>query len=210
MAWVRDSQPGLSEPGPVTLTFSNSSVLPAIPSRQQYVRRPYANDGDQRSCLHYNRNEMGSGFDESRRHARRKCVQFRPLTIHRRRFVGYARRRWPIESVTDISAYSYVVGIWGFKQSLLMSYMRFFPKEYRIATLAVMGIVGAAHIAFLCVFLFLCTPVRFHQIFSSHNRLLTLDTRSRSSGIRVSRQDTVPMLFPFTSPFPPSLWFLMS
>lgn len=55
---------------------------------------------------------------------------------------------------------SYVIGIWGFKASLLLSYLRFMPKGfYRIATITLGGIITAGHIAFFCVFLFMCTPV---------------------------------------------------
>ncbi|KAJ5019456.1 Satratoxin biosynthesis SC1 cluster protein 4 [Colletotrichum sp. SAR 10_99] len=54
----------------------------------------------------------------------------------------------------------YVLGIWGFKMSLLFSYLRFFPQgAYRIATIIVAVAVTMGHIAFICVFIFLCTPV---------------------------------------------------
>ncbi|KAK2757816.1 integral membrane protein [Colletotrichum kahawae] len=54
----------------------------------------------------------------------------------------------------------YVLGIWGFKMSLLFSYLRFFPQgAYRIATIIVAVVVTMGHIAFICVFIFLCTPV---------------------------------------------------
>lgn len=58
-----------------------------------------------------------------------------------------------------INLISYVVGIYGFKMSLLLSYMRVFPGNYRTAAIIVAVIISMAHIAFICVFLFLCTPV---------------------------------------------------
>ncbi|OBR04626.1 Integral membrane protein [Colletotrichum higginsianum IMI 349063] len=55
---------------------------------------------------------------------------------------------------------SYVVGIWGFKMSLLCSYLRFFPVGgYKTGTIIVAVACTMAHIAFIFVFLFLCTPV---------------------------------------------------
>ncbi|KAI8663358.1 hypothetical protein NCS57_00936400 [Fusarium keratoplasticum] len=61
--------------------------------------------------------------------------------------------------VQYIGAPFYVVGIYGFKMSLLLSYMRVFPGNYRIAAIIVAVIISMAHIAFICVFLFLCTPI---------------------------------------------------
>lgn len=59
-----------------------------------------------------------------------------------------------------IGAPFYVIGIWGFKMSLLFSYLRFMPKGfYRNLTIGVAVAVTAGHIAFFCVFLFLCTPI---------------------------------------------------
>lgn len=43
--------------------------------------------------------------------------------------------------------------------SLLLSYIRVFPGNHRIAAITVAIIISMAHIAFICVFLFLCTPV---------------------------------------------------
>lgn len=57
------------------------------------------------------------------------------------------------------STFSYVIGIYSFKLSLLLSYLRFLPGGYRIATIILAVIITMAHIAFICVFLFLCTPV---------------------------------------------------
>lgn len=62
--------------------------------------------------------------------------------------------------VQYIGAPFYVLGIWGFKVSLLLSYLRFFPMaNYRLAVIIIAFIITAAHIAFALVFLFLCTPV---------------------------------------------------
>ncbi|KAJ4315869.1 hypothetical protein N0V84_008138 [Fusarium piperis] len=61
--------------------------------------------------------------------------------------------------VQYIGAPFYVVGIYGFKMSLLLSYMRVFPGNHRIAAIIVAVIISMAHIAFICVFLFLCTPI---------------------------------------------------
>ncbi|KAK1586111.1 uncharacterized protein LY79DRAFT_556902 [Colletotrichum navitas] len=58
-----------------------------------------------------------------------------------------------------IGAPFYVVGLWGFKMSLLCSYLRFFPEgRYKIGTIIVAVTCTMAHIAFLLVFVFLCTP----------------------------------------------------
>ncbi|TQN63822.1 Satratoxin biosynthesis SC1 cluster protein 4, partial [Colletotrichum shisoi] len=55
---------------------------------------------------------------------------------------------------------SYVVGIWGFKMSLLCSYLRFFPVGgYKTGTIIVAVACTMAHFAFIFVFLFLCTPI---------------------------------------------------
>ncbi|KXH46580.1 integral membrane protein [Colletotrichum salicis] len=54
----------------------------------------------------------------------------------------------------------YVLGIWGFKMSLLFSYLRFFPAGgYKIGTIVVAVACTMGHIAFMCVFIFLCTPI---------------------------------------------------
>lgn len=59
---------------------------------------------------------------------------------------------------------SYVLGIWGFKMSLLFSYLRFFPAGgYKIGTIIVAVACTMGHIAFMCVFIFLCTPVRLSR-----------------------------------------------
>lgn len=54
---------------------------------------------------------------------------------------------------------SYVLGIWGFKTSLLVSYVRLVPGAYRLVPISLAVIVTMAHIAFLLVFLLLCIPV---------------------------------------------------
>lgn len=54
---------------------------------------------------------------------------------------------------------SYVLGIWGFKTSLLVSYVRLVPGTYRLLPISIAAIVTMAHIAFMLVFLFLCIPV---------------------------------------------------
>ncbi|KAK1251524.1 hypothetical protein MKX07_007003 [Trichoderma sp. CBMAI-0711] len=58
-----------------------------------------------------------------------------------------------------IGAPFYVLGIWGFKTSLLVSYVRLVPGTYRLIPISIAVIVTMAHIAFLLVFLFLCIPV---------------------------------------------------
>ncbi|KAJ4145392.1 hypothetical protein LMH87_004244 [Akanthomyces muscarius] len=59
-----------------------------------------------------------------------------------------------------IGAPLYVISIWGFKISLLLSFLRFIPMPmYRKVIIAIMVIITTAHIAFLCGFLFLCTPI---------------------------------------------------
>lgn len=71
-------------------------------------------------------------------------------------------RRTPLHrrGTTDRQYSSYCLGIWGFKASLLLSYMRFMPSGfYRIATITTGALVTMGHIAFLCVFMFICTPV---------------------------------------------------
>ncbi|KAL7951333.1 hypothetical protein V8C42DRAFT_5150 [Trichoderma barbatum] len=59
-----------------------------------------------------------------------------------------------------IGAPFYVLGIWGFKTSLLVSYVRLVPGTYRLLPISIAAIVTMAHIAFMLVFLFLCTPVK--------------------------------------------------
>ncbi|KAL6870387.1 hypothetical protein J3F83DRAFT_677151 [Trichoderma novae-zelandiae] len=58
-----------------------------------------------------------------------------------------------------IGAPFYVLGIWGFKTSLLVSYVRLVPGTYRLLPISIAVIVTMAHIAFMLVFLFLCIPV---------------------------------------------------
>ncbi|KAK4069727.1 uncharacterized protein Triagg1_6857 [Trichoderma aggressivum f. europaeum] len=59
-----------------------------------------------------------------------------------------------------IGAPFYVLGIWGFKTSLLVSYVRLVPGTYRLLPISIAAIVTMAHIAFMLVFLFLCIPVQ--------------------------------------------------
>lgn len=54
---------------------------------------------------------------------------------------------------------SYVLGIWGFKTSLLVSYVRLVPGAYRLVPISLAVMITMAHIAFLLVFLLLCIPV---------------------------------------------------
>ncbi|KAI1075951.1 hypothetical protein F5B20DRAFT_557654 [Whalleya microplaca] len=61
--------------------------------------------------------------------------------------------------VQYIGASFYVVAIWGFKMSLLLSYMRLLLGGYRMAAIIIAIACTMAHIAFVCVFLFLCTPI---------------------------------------------------
>ncbi|KAK5995367.1 hypothetical protein PT974_03771 [Cladobotryum mycophilum] len=58
-----------------------------------------------------------------------------------------------------IGAPFYVIGIWGFKVSLLVSYVRLVPPHYRIVPIIVASITTAAHVAFILVFLFMCSPI---------------------------------------------------
>ncbi|KAL7619938.1 hypothetical protein AAE478_010485 [Parahypoxylon ruwenzoriense] len=62
--------------------------------------------------------------------------------------------------VQYIGAPFYVIGIWGFKMSLLLCYLRFFQGRYYTAAIVIATVCTMAHIAFLCVFLFLCTPIQ--------------------------------------------------
>ncbi|KAI1773216.1 hypothetical protein F4818DRAFT_453125 [Hypoxylon cercidicola] len=62
--------------------------------------------------------------------------------------------------VQFIGAPFYVVGIWGFKMSLLLSYIRFVQGGYYTAAIGIAVVCTLAHIAFACVFLFLCTPIK--------------------------------------------------
>ncbi|KAI0380481.1 hypothetical protein F5Y04DRAFT_99050 [Hypomontagnella monticulosa] len=61
--------------------------------------------------------------------------------------------------VQYIGAPFYVLGIWGFKMSLLLSYLRFVQGRYYNAAIAIAVVCTMAHIAFCCVFLFLCIPI---------------------------------------------------
>ncbi|OHF03555.1 integral membrane protein [Colletotrichum orchidophilum] len=66
----------------------------------------------------------------------------------------------PFGKLQFIGGPFYVLGIWGFKMSLLFSYLRFFPAGgYKIGTVIVAVACSMGHIAFICVFLFLCTPI---------------------------------------------------
>ncbi|KAL7797384.1 hypothetical protein V8C37DRAFT_370928 [Trichoderma ceciliae] len=58
-----------------------------------------------------------------------------------------------------IGAPFYVLGIWGFKTSLLVSYIRLVPGAYRLLPISIAVVVTMAHVAFTLVFLFLCIPV---------------------------------------------------
>ncbi|KAF3762615.1 hypothetical protein M406DRAFT_341802 [Cryphonectria parasitica EP155] len=54
----------------------------------------------------------------------------------------------------------YVCCLFGFKFSLLLSYLRFIPRGvWRFATIGMAIAVTLAHIAFLCCFLFGCSPI---------------------------------------------------
>ncbi|KAI3530523.1 integral membrane protein [Colletotrichum filicis] len=66
----------------------------------------------------------------------------------------------PFGKLQFIGGPFYVLGIWGFKMSLLFSYLRFFPAGgYKIGTIIVAVACTMGHIAFMCVFIFLCTPI---------------------------------------------------
>ncbi|KAH7304719.1 integral membrane protein [Stachybotrys elegans] len=65
----------------------------------------------------------------------------------------------PFGMVQYIGAPFYLVGLWGFKMSLLLSYMRFVPRPYYIASVTVAVMITMAHIAFMGCFLFICLPV---------------------------------------------------
>ncbi|KAJ0312300.1 hypothetical protein COL516b_001375 [Colletotrichum fioriniae] len=66
----------------------------------------------------------------------------------------------PFGKLQFIGGPFYVLGIWGFKMSLLFSYLRFFPAGgYKIGTIIVAVACTMGHIAFICVFIFLCTPI---------------------------------------------------
>ncbi|KAI1136465.1 hypothetical protein F5Y05DRAFT_109232 [Hypoxylon sp. FL0543] len=58
-----------------------------------------------------------------------------------------------------IGAPFYVIGVWGFKMSLLLCYLRFFPGGYRTAAIIIAAFCTIAHIAFICVSLFFCIPL---------------------------------------------------
>ncbi|KAI0836945.1 hypothetical protein F5Y06DRAFT_305010 [Hypoxylon sp. FL0890] len=58
-----------------------------------------------------------------------------------------------------IGAPFYIVGIWGFKMSLLLCYLRFFPRGHRTTTIIIAVFCTVGHVAFVCVSLFLCSPI---------------------------------------------------
>ncbi|KAF4122231.1 hypothetical protein GMORB2_7824 [Geosmithia morbida] len=74
-----------------------------------------------------------------------------------------------------IGAPFYVLGIWCFKLSLLLSYLRFMPKGvYRISCIVLCVLVMAAHIAFMCIFIFGCIPVISWKSFVSPYSVWTI------------------------------------
>ncbi|ORY61469.1 uncharacterized protein BCR38DRAFT_347692, partial [Pseudomassariella vexata] len=61
-----------------------------------------------------------------------------------------------------IGAPFYVIGLYGFKLSLLLSYLRvvgYASSSYRKVTIGVIMVITAAHVAFTLVFLFECQPI---------------------------------------------------
>ncbi|KAI0114641.1 hypothetical protein F4776DRAFT_673915 [Hypoxylon sp. NC0597] len=58
-----------------------------------------------------------------------------------------------------VGAPFYIIGVWGFKMSLLLCYLRFFPWVYRRATITIAILCTVGHVAFACVSIFLCTPI---------------------------------------------------
>lgn len=94
------------------------------------------------------------------------CVYSTCTTVQTKYGLGLTRLDdMPPENVFNfglvqfIGAPFYVVGIWGFKMSLLLSYMRFVQGRYYTASIYIAVVCTLAHIAFACVFLFLCTPI---------------------------------------------------
>ncbi|KAI1409210.1 hypothetical protein F5Y13DRAFT_182114 [Hypoxylon sp. FL1857] len=61
--------------------------------------------------------------------------------------------------VQFIGAPFYIIGVWGFKMSLLLCYLRFFPGSYRKTILVITTFCTLGHVAFICVVLFICTPI---------------------------------------------------
>lgn len=131
------------------------------------------------------RDEMGSWIDFTQRHAGCKRRQFwlcaftpfalitiifQILTSSRHNMSArHCKSTLPLSSfckassvlfiLTKVPCVSYVLGIWGFKTSLLVSYVRLVPGAYRVVPISLAVIVTMAHIAFLLVFLLLCIPV---------------------------------------------------
>lgn len=78
-------------------------------------------------------------------------------------YVSYASslHLLPVEKLqADLGTPSYVVALYGFKMSLLLSYLRFIPGTFRIVSQVVIVLCTMAHIAFLCIFLLTCVPVQ--------------------------------------------------
>ncbi|OTA96607.1 hypothetical protein M434DRAFT_67283 [Hypoxylon sp. CO27-5] len=80
--------------------------------------------------------------------------------------LGLVRREdMPFENIYGmllvqyVGAPFYIIGVWGFKMSLLLCYLRFFPWVYRRATIMIAVLCTLGHVAFACVSLFLCTPI---------------------------------------------------
>lgn len=66
---------------------------------------------------------------------------------------------------TDLTTYSYISSILGFKLSLLFSFYRIaIQKAHRIAIIVIMFACTAFHFCFLIVQINLCTPVRSNFI----------------------------------------------
>lgn len=57
--------------------------------------------------------------------------------------------------------FSYVVGIWGFKISLLLFYICFMMGNYWIVCIVFVVIIIMVYIVFICVFIFMCNFVGY-------------------------------------------------
>ncbi|KAI9170656.1 integral membrane protein [Paramyrothecium foliicola] len=91
----------------------------------------------------------------------------------------------------------YVLGLYGFKMSLLCSYMRFVPRPYYIACIAIAVIITMAHIAFVCVFLFICIPISMQWDSSVTGRCADTVTFYLTFSALTLVFDVVVMVIPF-------------
>lgn len=84
-------------------------------------------------------------------------IQYSSASLCVARALCLSSRRLSADCAPD----SYVIGIWGFKMSLLFAYLRFIPMpRYRAVIIGVMVFITIGHFSSVIGFYIMCTPVR--------------------------------------------------